>query len=179
MIFNRIWFIITIWTLCTFRVLNSHQWSLVTRLFYIPASDLYTINVHSLRNFLMILFNVLFANWYSCFISCLLFCFSALLTFVPPFTGVIYVVLWAHHIHTTRKCSKTGEDCYVLLYHPVLVLFMLSYGRTVFTPLGNVPKQVTIVMYFSTTLYCAIFTLLTRSKTGWGLIYMIYFCTDL
>ena len=53
------------------------------------------------------------------------FCFSALLTFVPPFTGVIYVVLWAYHIHTTRKCSKTGEDCHVLLYHPVLVLFML------------------------------------------------------
>ncbi|XP_052795358.1 palmitoyltransferase ZDHHC15B-like isoform X3 [Mya arenaria] len=63
-----------------------------------------------------------------------------------PVVFISAIVVWSYYAYVVQMCFLTVESIaerviYLLLYHPLLVLFVWSYAKTIFTPVGVVPKK--------------------------------------
>ncbi|XP_045205043.2 palmitoyltransferase ZDHHC15B-like isoform X3 [Mercenaria mercenaria] len=63
-----------------------------------------------------------------------------------PVVFISAIVVWSYYAYVIQMCiltvdSVTEKVLYLLLYHPLLVMFVWSYGKTIFTPVGTVPKK--------------------------------------
>ncbi|KAK6173112.1 hypothetical protein SNE40_016631 [Patella caerulea] len=76
--------------------------------------------------------------------SCVNTCCSAVKW--SPVIFITAIVVWSYYAYVVQMCLFAVESIpekviYLLLYHPVLVMFVWSYWQTVFTPYGPVPKS--------------------------------------
>ncbi|XP_060596193.1 palmitoyltransferase ZDHHC15B-like isoform X2 [Ruditapes philippinarum] len=63
-----------------------------------------------------------------------------------PVVFISAIVVWSYYAYVVQMCFLTVDSVaekviYLLLYHPFLLMFVWSYGKTIFTPVGTVPKR--------------------------------------
>ncbi|KAJ8298493.1 hypothetical protein KUTeg_025024 [Tegillarca granosa] len=63
-----------------------------------------------------------------------------------PVVFITAIVFWSYYAYVIQMCIFTVDNIgekvfYLILYHPLLILFMWSYARTIFTPTGKVPRE--------------------------------------
>ncbi|KAK3606384.1 hypothetical protein CHS0354_042022 [Potamilus streckersoni] len=63
-----------------------------------------------------------------------------------PVLFITAIVVWSYYAYVIQMCILTVEDVgekviYILLYHPLFLLFGWAYARTIFTQVGTVPRQ--------------------------------------
>lgn len=63
-----------------------------------------------------------------------------------PVVFITAIIVWSYYAYVVQMClftvpSIAEKVIYLLIYHPILVLFLWSYGKTIFTPVGAVPRQ--------------------------------------
>ncbi|XP_052282205.1 palmitoyltransferase ZDHHC15B-like isoform X2 [Dreissena polymorpha] len=62
-----------------------------------------------------------------------------------PVIFISAIVVWSYYAYVVQMCFLTVESIaervlYLLLFHPFIVMFAWSYAKTIFTPVGRVPK---------------------------------------
>ncbi|XP_033743053.1 palmitoyltransferase ZDHHC15B-like isoform X1 [Pecten maximus] len=63
-----------------------------------------------------------------------------------PVVFITAVVVWSYYAYVVQLCALTVPSIiekvvYLILYHPLLILFMWSYARTIMAAPGKVPRQ--------------------------------------
>lgn len=63
-----------------------------------------------------------------------------------PVLFITAVIGWSYYSYVIQLCFLTVENmaekvCYLITYHPLLVLFLWSYWQTIFTDVYSIPKQ--------------------------------------
>ena len=63
-----------------------------------------------------------------------------------PVVFITSVVVWSYYAYVVALCIYTVPSIaekvlYLLLYHPLLFMFLWSYGKTIFTDVGSVPRS--------------------------------------
>ncbi|ESP00231.1 hypothetical protein LOTGIDRAFT_226027 [Lottia gigantea] len=76
--------------------------------------------------------------------SCVNTCCSAVKW--SPVIFISAIVVWSYYAYVVQMCifavdSIPEKVIYLILYHPILIMFIWSYWQTVFTPFGRVPKS--------------------------------------
>ncbi|XP_063414917.1 palmitoyltransferase ZDHHC20-B-like isoform X1 [Mytilus trossulus] len=63
-----------------------------------------------------------------------------------PVVFITAVVVWSYYAYVVALCVYTVPSIaekvlYLLIYHPILVLFLWAYAKTIFTDVGSVPRS--------------------------------------
>ncbi|CAH1776517.1 unnamed protein product, partial [Owenia fusiformis] len=63
-----------------------------------------------------------------------------------PVVFIVAVIVWSYYAYVLQMCAWTVENTgekviYLVLYHPLLFMFAWAYWKTIFTPVGTVPKE--------------------------------------
>ncbi|XP_048772948.1 palmitoyltransferase ZDHHC15B-like isoform X5 [Ostrea edulis] len=63
-----------------------------------------------------------------------------------PVVFISAIIVWSYYAYVVQMCIFTVPNIaekvlYLLIYHPILALFIWAYGKTIFTPVGAVPRQ--------------------------------------
>ncbi|UJR07683.1 hypothetical protein I4U23_011969 [Adineta vaga] len=71
-------------------------------------------------------------------------CFETLKSI--PVVFILAIVAWSYYAYVVQMCILTIESVpkkviYLIIYHPLLILFLWSYYRTMFKPLAGPPSE--------------------------------------
>jgi len=74
-----------------------------------------------------------------------MFCFEFLKS-IPVVFFILSVVAWSYYAYVVQMCVLTIDNVpkkviYLLIYHPLLFIFLWSYHRTIFKPLAVTPSE--------------------------------------